>query len=242
MSLPKDEFKQDYYDCLYFADKKGKKFILPNGTTKYWGYLNPTGDYEGAKPIIESWKQMFQPKNMLDVGAGRGQFVAMARDLDIEAEGFDFSKWAVGDKGRYVRCKRKWLKLHDATKPWPYKSHSFDLVTALDFCEHVYLDDLKFVTEELFRVTKKWIFLQIATVDGIREKGYILKKGEPIPWEDGRTWAGHVTVQTEGWWCEYLENDDWILRRDMVNWFCTLVHKSIIANWLQNTMIVLERI
>lgn len=241
MSLPKDEFKQDYYDRLYFADEKGKKFVLPNGTTKYWGYLNPTGDYEGAKPILEAWKEMFQPKDMLDVGAGRGQFVAMARDIGIEAYGFDFSEWAVRE-GRYKKCKSEWLKLHNATKPWPYKSYSFDLVSALDCLEHIYLDDLNFVKKELFRVTKKWIFLQIATVDGVKEKGYILKKGEAIPWEDGRTWAGHVTVKTEEWWCDYFDSDNWLLRRDMVNWLCALVHKNILSNWLQNTMLVYERI
>lgn len=458
MSLPKDEFKSDYYDYVYFADVKGKEFKR-GGKTEYWGYKNPDGNFEGAKPIVKAWKTMFNPKNMLDVGAGRGQFVSMARDVGIEAEGFDFSKFAVGE-GRYAKCKPEWLKLHDATKTWPYRDASFDLVTALDFWEHIYSDlphlpcdvrsliylkcytcsqernglcplrlavsakfgenvkgereektlfieqskmrlpklgvksrrnliqkvgkkeiallvdmltkksretlkdwqnvddkigkecadgeklieknldsklsnhitnvwntseviqmniknfwkntdqvkesvmknekksftdleetnakfveerinellksitsmakeknvlqymkkigvncnscvptvirlctpDLNFVKSEMFRVAKKWIFLQIATVDGVKEKGYILKKGEPIPWEDGRTWAGHCTVMPPDFWIEKFEHDEWMLRRDMVNWFCSLVDKNVIHNWLLNTMIVLERI
>jgi hypothetical protein len=184
---------------------------------------------------------MFNPKNMLDAGAGRGQFVSMARDVGIEAEGFDFSEWAVS-KGRYARCKPEWLRLHDATKTWPYKDRYFDLVTALDFYEHIYLSDLDFVISEMFRVAKKWIFLQIATVDGVKEKGYILKQGEPIPWEDGRTWAGHCTVMPPDFWIEKFECDESMLRRDMVTWFCSLVDKNIIRNWLLNTMIVLEKI
>jgi hypothetical protein len=240
MSLPKDEFKSTYYDSKYFADEKGKKFKR-GGKTEYWGYKNPTGNFEGAKPIVKAWKTMFNPKNMLDAGAGRGQFVSMARDVGIEAEGFDFSEWAVS-KGRYARCKPEWLRLHDATKTWPYKDRYFDLVTALDFYEHIYLSDLDFVISEMFRVAKKWIFLQIATVDGVKEKGYILKQGEPIPWEDGRTWAGHCTVMPPDFWIEKFECDESMLRRDMVTWFCSLVDKNIIRNWLLNTMIVLEKI
>jgi hypothetical protein len=240
MSLPKDEFKSTYYDYGYFADEKGKEFQR-GGKTEYWGYKNPTGDFEGAKPIVQAWKTMFNPKNMLDVGAGRGQFVSMSRNVGIEAEGFDFSEFAVRE-GRYAKCKPEWLKSHDATKPWPYLNRSFDLVTALDLLEHIYLDDLSFVISELYRVSNNWIFLQIATVDGVKEKGYILKKGEPIPWQDGRTWAGHCTVMTEEFWYEKFEHDEWMPRRDMVNWFCSLVDKNIIRNWLLNSIIVLERI
>lgn len=241
MALPKDEFTQKYYDYKYFADPKGKKFCRGN-KEDYWGYKNPTGDYEGAKPILEAWKEMFNPKTTLDVGAGRGQFVAMARDIGIEAYGFDFSEYAVGDEGRYVSCKKEWLKCHDATKPWPYKDSSFDLVVPLDFMEHIYEPNIPFVVSELYRVAKKWVFLQIATVDGVKEHGYILKRGVPIPWEDARTWAGHVTVQTENYWYDKIASEEWLPRRDMVNWFCSLVKKSILSNWLQNTMIVMSHI
>lgn len=126
------KFESSYYDKKYFADKKGKAFRRPDGTVEYWGYKNPKGEWLGAKKVAEAWKTMLQPKNILDIGCGRGVFIAYARDVDIEAEGFDFSEWAI--KNPYSRCKKEWLKLHDATKPWPYKDNSFDLVTALDFC------------------------------------------------------------------------------------------------------------
>jgi hypothetical protein len=240
MSLPEKEFTQEYYDQAYFADPQGKSFDRGTGTIEHWGYRNPTGEFLGAKDITKAWKTIFNPKNMLGIGCARGVFLAYARDLGIEAEGFDYSKWAVNNL--YSRCKKEWLKVHDATEPWPYTDQSFDLVTALDFYEHIYEPDLPFVISEMYRVARKWIFLQIATVDGKKEKGYILKKGEHIPWEDGRTWAGHVTVQTENDWYELLEHDGWLPRRDMVNWFCSLADKNIIRNWLLNTIIVLERI
>lgn len=242
MSLPK-EFTEDYYDKEYFATKEGKEFTCTNGSKRRWGYKNPDGEFYGSKEILRAWNEMFKPKTMLDVGCGRGTFVAYARDLGIEAYGFDFSKWAVGE-GKYFRCQPEWLQCHDASKPWNlYETNSFDLLVALDFYEHIYETDLELVIAEMYRVTKKWIFLQIATVDGVKEKGYILKRGEPIPLDrDARTWAGHVTVETEEWWYERFEYDDWIPRRDMVNWFCALVDKPVIRNWLLNTMIVLERV
>jgi len=241
MSLP-SEFTQQYYDQDYFAVPKGKKFLRPDGSTDAWSYANPDGDWTGAPPIVAAWKEIFQCRTMLDAGCGRGTFVAYARDLGIMAFGFDYSEWAVG-LGRFKRCSPDWLRVHDATRrPWPYDNSIFDLVICLDTLEHIYEEDLNSVIEELYRVCGKWVFLQIATVDGVREKGYALRKGEPIPVQlQGYAVAGHVTVQTRQWWLDRLEGRDWQPRRDMVEWFCGLVDPAIIKNWLQNTIIVLER-
>lgn len=237
------EFTEDWYNRKYFSDEKGKKFTRTNGTVEYWGYRSPSGDVAGADRIINAWKTMFNPKTMLSFGCGRGTLLAYARDVGIEAHGFDWSKWAVSDEGRFARCKPEWLKCHDATKHWPYPDNSFDLVVGLDIMEHIYLENLDFVINEIYRVAKKWIFLQIATVDGVKEKGYTLKKGEPIPIaEDGRTWAGHVFVTTPDIWIEKFEREDWMLRRDMVNYFWSLLAPATIKNWLLNTVLVLEKL
>lgn len=237
-----------WYDEEYYAGTKGgKAYHTTNGKVQKWSYFNPDGTWEGTKPIVQAWKTMFSPKNMLDVGCGRGQIVSAARDIGIEAEGFDFSEWAVGE-GRYVKCKPEWLKLHDAMKPWPYSDKSFDLVVALDFWEHIYETDLPLVISEMFRVAKKWIFLQIAVagsggLQGRVEDGYILDKSKPIPIElEGCAVAGHVTLRKEAWWLDRFDHNDWILRRDMVTWFCSLVDSAIIRNWLLNSIIVMEKI
>ena len=184
---------------------------------------------------------------MLDVGCGRGAFTLAAREVGIEAYGFDFSEWAINNL--CPGCKREWFEVWDATKaPWPYKDEEFDLVCALDFLEHVYIDDLDLVIDEMYRVAKKWVFLQIAVVGGgsgygRHEKGYILRKGEPVPVElEGNAVAGHVTVCTEEWWYEKLDREDWVPRRDIVQWFISLVPKEVLTNWLKNAIIVMERI
>ena len=235
-----EQFKGDYYDEQYFADTKGKEFTLSDGSKEHWGYKNPTGIYLGAKDITKAWKTMFDPVKLLDIGAGRGQFIADARAQGMNAVGFDFSEWAVGDEGRYSKCDKDWLIVHDATEEWPYHDNSFDLCVALDFFEHIHEEDLDFVINELYRVSSKWIFLLIATVDGVRETGYMLKKGESVNWDDKRTWAGHVTVQTEEWWTNRLERDNTFLRKDLFHYFYSLLEKNLVTNWMQNSVLVYD--
>jgi SAM-dependent methyltransferase len=241
-----NEFTKDYYDDKYFSDKTGKKFLSADGNIQHWGYLNPTGEFLGAKEIAKAWKTMFDPNNLLDVGCGRGTFLTYARDFGVEAEGFDYSEWAISNP--YPRCKSEWLKVHDATKPWPYPDNSFDLIVCLDLMEHIYREDIDFVIDEMYRVARKWVFLQIAAVGGgsgftIHEEGYILHKGESIPLNlQGCAVAGHVTVCSSEWWYEKLEREGWLSRRDMVQWFCSLVDPAIISNWLKNAIIVMEKI
>ena len=237
--LPR-EFTSGWYGKDYFAVSGGKRFHRPDGSQSAWSYANPSGEWEGAKAVAEAWKTIFKPKNMLDVAAGRGTFIAYARDAGIEAEGFDYSEWAVSDEGRYPRCKKEWLRLHDATKPWPYQDKSFDLVTCLDTLEHIYESDLKAVLDELFRVAGKYVFLLIAVPGKKRE--FILKKGEAIPLElEELAVAGHVTYMPEQWWYDRLDREDWLPRRDLVQWFTGILQEPS-PNWLANSIIILSRV
>ena len=255
MSDIPNEFGKEYYDRDYFQTPGGKKYRAADGSLHRWSYNNETGDFLGAGPIAVAWKEVFKPSNLLDIGAGRGTFIAYAREeAGIEAFGFDFSEWAVGD-GRYGqigetlhKCKAEWLRLHDATDPWPYEDNSFDLSVALDFYEHIYEEDLDFVIGELYRVSSKYIFLQIAVagtggVKGREENGYSFNKGEKVPEGlEGCAVAGHVTVKSEAWWLDRLEHDDWMLRRDLKEHFIGAVGEKYIRNWLLNSIIVYERI
>ncbi len=235
-------FDSSYYNDKYFKIPGGKEFRRSDGRIDHWSYANPDGEWSGCDPIVKAWKEIFQCGTMLDAGCGRGTFVGYARAAGIEASGFDFSDWAISNP--YRRCKKEWLRLHDATEVWPYPDRAFDLVTVLDLMEHIYMDDINSVINQIYRVSKKWVFLQIATVkEGSHDRSYILKKGEPVPIElDVYAVAGHVTVQTEQFWVNRFVRPGWRMRKDIVNKFINLVPHDVIRNWILNTMIVMERI
>jgi SAM-dependent methyltransferase len=256
----KNKFDSSYYDKKYFADPKGKQFLKPDGSIAYWGYQNSTGEWLGCQPITKVWKDIFKLGKcdtdsglckVLDVGCGRGQFVTYLRDIRVEAWGFDYSSWAI--QNPYSRCQKGWTVQHDATKIWTYGDKAFDLVIALDLFEHIYSDNISDVISEMYRVSKKWIFLQIAGINGgsgamIHDNCYLLRRGEEIPVKlQGMAVAGHVTVQTKIFWKEKLENsmnndNKFIFRGDMVQEFIKKVPADVIENWTKNIIIILERV
>lgn len=236
----KADFDSNYYNKDYFVTPAGKKYTAVDGSEQGWSYANPTGEFLGCEPIAKAWKQMFTPKDMLDVGAGRGTFISYARDQGIEAIGFDYSDWAVSDEGRYYRCEAEWLTKGDVISTWDYPDNSFELVTCLDLLEHIYEPDIGKVFDEIYRVSKKWVFLLIATTP--EGDGYILKKGEEIPEEwQGCAVAGHVIVKQKAWWMEKILTRNWVERKDKLLDFCDLVEEDVIANWIQNTILILEK-
>lgn len=240
------KFNGKYYDEKYFSDPIGKEYHRPDGSVEHWGYRNISGEMEAADFVARAWRKMFKPRNMLDVGTGRGTVVSYARKNKIEAYGFDFSDWALTE-GLYRGCNPEWVKVHDATQPWPYEDESFDLVTALDFFEHVFIEDLPFVESELYRVSRKWCFLLIAVagtggLQGEGPEGYILHKGEPVPIElEVNAVAGHVLVRQRNWWVKRFNEGGWIERRDMLHKFSELVYPPMIKNWWLNAILILEK-
>ena len=234
------KFDQDYYDQSYFEANVtgGKVFRRPDGSLDKWGYAHKQL-WTGWQGIIEPLKLLFRPKMVLDVGCGCGSFVREARIARVKAVGIDFSEYAIENA---LEGAKKWVSVGDA-RDIRFPDGSFDFVLATDVMEHIYLEDVDRVIDELCRVSSKWIFLQIATV-GMKDKptdGYILRKGEPIPLEiEVYTVAGHVLVQSETWWEERLKRPGWRMRPDIVDKFRRLVKPpELIANW--RTIFVLEK-
>lgn len=238
-------FDSNYYNEDYFKTPNGKKYHKIDGSSGAWSYANPTGDWKGCVPIVKAWKQIFNLNDksiVLDVGCGRGTFISYLRGIGIQTYGFDFSEWAINNP--HPNCNRGWIIVHDATKEFPYGGSPFDFTICLDLMEHMYINDIDKVINEIYRVSNKWIFLQIATVSS--GTGYILNKGDIVPKElEGMAVAGHVTVQNKQFWINKLMNDKeskWRLRDDKVSEFISKVPHAVISNWLQNTIIVLEKI
>jgi len=238
--MEKITFTEKYYDKDYFVTPGGKKCILPDGTTKEWSYANPSGDWHGTAPIIKAWKDVFNPKKMLDVGAGRGVFLGYAQEMGVDAIGFDFSDFAVGE-GRFFKCEEGTLIKHDVTERFPYLDNSFDFVVCLDLMEHIYEEDVSSVIDELYRVCNKYVFLQISTAEDVN---FSLLKNKEIPDKYREfTLTGHVLIKNKDWWKKKLERNDWKFNQEKVDDFFKAVKPPITSDcaWATNLIAVMEK-
>jgi len=240
------KFEQDYYNGKYFeADKTGgKEYSRPDGSVEKWGYACKQL-WSGWSGIIKPLKLLFRPRKVLDVGCGCGSFVREARKERVKAWGVDFSEYAIENA---LDGAERWVSVGDA-RDIPYPEDSFDFVLSTDLMEHIYLEgdsgrDVDLVIDELYRVSSKWIFLQISTPtgdEGFPDGGFILKKGEPIPIElEVYAVAGHVTVMPYEWWEKRLQREGWRLRPDLVDKFRRLVDPpALIGYW--RTIFICEK-
>lgn len=141
--------------------------------------------YEDGKQFelrAEAIRDRFQPKSVLDVGCARGFLVGHLRKMGVDAKGVDISEWAVGSVppdglGAHLKCA-------DVTKGLPYADGEFDLVTSMDFLEHIEEKDVTFLIAEMLRVGRRQ-FHVITTLD------YTM-------WGD----ETHVCMRTLDWWKE----------------------------------------
>jgi SAM-dependent methyltransferase len=127
------------YDENYFT-KRG-------GGAPYVGYpLELNGAQGNFAALSEEIRQRFSPQHLLDVGCATGHLVRALRDSGVNAEGIDFSPWAV-DHAVTPVVQGSALEL-----PWP--EAAFDMAISQDFMEHMHPDDLPRVIAEQVRVVK----------------------------------------------------------------------------------------
>lgn len=147
-----------FYDREYYTGKKGRHRI--GYAESLFGKLFHTViNYYRAFLI----KLFLNPKTCLDVGCGTGRLVQCLRVLGIEAFGLEISKDALNLADQSVR---PFLKEGDIAKI-PYPDDQFDLVLTFDVMEHLERSKLKKSVEETIRVSKKYIFHKIYTVENL---------------------------------------------------------------------------
>ena len=169
-----------------------------------------------------AWR-FFAPVRTLDVGCALGYVVAVERELDIDAQGVDVSRWAVdhavpGAAGR--------LQFANLSSRLPFDDAEFDLVTAFETLEHLPPDDVPHALAEIARVSRSYVLATIPSF-GPNEYGpggwlngkvrwdrlehYDALGDEydgPIPFGDlmrddtGEPVEGHLTVASFRWWTQ----------------------------------------
>lgn len=107
------------------------------------------------------------PDNVLDVGCSHGLGVQMLWDRGIQANGIDISPTAI-EMATKTRTKHKicgeyaCFKVGNATHI-PFPDKSFDTIISSDVIEHIDPRDIPAMVREFARVTKREMWLKIAT-------------------------------------------------------------------------------
>lgn len=234
--MEKADFNPDYYNGHYFERDKygGKKYHNYNGTVKEWGYYAKQ-HWMGWNSVIESLKKILDFHSVLDVACGPGSFVSWARIKDLDVYGLDFSRFAIRE---CLPQARGLLLLADGLHI-PFKDESFDFVIASDYMEHIFISDIDQALNEIFRVAKKWVFLQICTrLES--EQDIILRKGQKVPMKyEGTAVSGHVTIKNRVYWLKKVARENWVLRENLVKRFRELTPPEVIKAW--RNIIIMER-
>jgi SAM-dependent methyltransferase len=206
----------DTYDAEYFGE--GRNPFDRMGLSGYERYSRQSSNADIAAYVV--WR-FFDVHRTLDIGCATGFVVEALRELGIDAEGNDVSRWAVthaspGARG-HVRQGNLLGKL-------PYKKRQFDLVTALETLEHLPPAAIPKAIRELARVTNGWVVATIPSF-GHNDHGphgfphskvrderleHYLALGDsyhgPVPYEDlyrdarGEPIEGHLTIASFAWW------------------------------------------
>jgi ubiquinone/menaquinone biosynthesis C-methylase UbiE len=170
------------YNSLYSSDEKYG-----------WKSGRPKVFLRGNDEIHTVVKKIFKESNtMLDIGCGRGFFTDA---LKIEYPNLKISYVDIAAKE--IRKYRPDLNIIEASANnlFMFKDNHFDVVTHLDGMEHIPIEIEKAVIKEEIRVSKKYVYHQIATHPVNRDK----------IWIDKGLGAIHINLKTFEEWKNSFE-------------------------------------
>jgi hypothetical protein len=154
LPLATDKFHhtmQAKYDERYF--RYGKEDGVSNYTDYQW-LEERTMAF--ASRLIDVM-QMPPRSTFLDFGAARGYTVKALRRMEIDAWGYDISKWAVENCDPEVNGFVHQSIQHD----------SYGFVMLKDVCEHLEVIELMRVADHLLKITKRCILIMVPLTEQV---------------------------------------------------------------------------
>jgi len=206
----------DVYDGAYFG--LGRDPTSREWLSGYERYDRHTSNADIAAYLL--WRYV-PAATALDVGCATGFVVEALREIGVEAEGVDISRYAVDNATPGARGHVRWA---DIRRRLPFADAAFDVVTALETLEHLAPPAVPAAIAELARVCGRWVVCTIPSF-GSNQNGpggwfqvkvrddrvsYYESLGPayegPIPFGDlyrdaeGKPIEGHLTVASFAWW------------------------------------------
>lgn len=139
---------------------------------------------EPAVEVCRPWVEFCRPQNALDVGFGTGAVLKGLVELGVDASGIEPFQAACDLLSEPYRSR---VRLGDALQTG-YPDRSFDLVLCLDVLEHLPPEQSVPALEELRRVSRGWVLLNICY------------------WTDSnaRKDPTHINLHSRGWWLKRI--------------------------------------
>lgn len=243
---PATHYTKEYYGGgagLLYTDAAGKKQLY-HGPAHKWG----------AHETIAKMLRLVVPGigsglSLLDIGCGAGDFVHNARKAGFDAYGVDISTAAIAAADPEVR---DYLLCGDVTRPvaeWRASTQpaQFDIITALDFWEHIFEPEL----DALIAGVKSLLapggvgFWIICTRSG-KEQDWTIKRGDRFSKENSWLLAsGHVTIRRWGWWVKRFSQHEMWPKHDTAYLFQVLRDEDpglqTVQSWSTKNLLVVQR-
>jgi SAM-dependent methyltransferase len=222
------------YESDYFGDGRDPSGDR-QGRSGYARYDRISSNADIAGFVL--WRTFGGAHNALDVGCATGFVVEVLRELGLDAQGCDVSRFAVqsaapGAKGH--------IRLADLMTGLPWPSRTFDIVSVLETLEHMPPDQVRQAIAEVARVCGGFVYATIPSFGpsgGPGPDGFFDNKVQPdrldhyrnlagsyegpIPHEDlatdvhGHLVEGHLTIASYKWWTRQFEDAGMTRRPDI---------------------------
>ncbi len=220
------------YGAAYFGNGRDPG---GDGRSGYGSYDRQSSNADVAGWLV--WRNFSGVRRAADVGCASGFVVEVLRELGIDAQGCDGSRYAIehatpGARGHVV--------VNDLRNGLPWGDGAFDVVTVLETLEHIPPDDVAGVVAELRRVCGGYLYATIpsfgpnndAGPDGFYEGKVRPERLEhyrslgpdydgPVAYEDlardveGRPVEGHLTIASYRWWTSRFAEAGFTRRADI---------------------------
>ena len=144
----------DKVNCMLKA--KEYEFDYWDGSRRYGygGYKYMPGRWKQVAELLIKNYNLTNNSSVLDVGCGKGFLLYEMKLLlpNLKISGFDISKHGIEHAKEEIK---KYLFIHRAQKPYPFKNKEFDLVISLGCLHNLKVFELEIALKEIERVGKQ---------------------------------------------------------------------------------------
>ncbi len=141
-------------NCMLKA--KEYEFDYWDGSRRYGygGYKYMPGRWNQVAELLIKNYNLTNNSSVLDVGCGKGFLLYEMKLLlpNLKISGFDISKHGIEHAKEEIK---KYLFIHRAQKPYPFKNKEFDLVISLGCLHNLKVFELELALKEIERVGKQ---------------------------------------------------------------------------------------